>query len=80
MPSPPHGARFRLKKRLSAVKLHPDADRTVDNEGVAVQIPAGEVVMVDGQKRISGMRNALWNGEMYAVFEQDLLDNSDPVK
>ncbi len=78
-PSPPHGARFRLKKRLSAVKLHPNVDRAIDNEGVAVQIPTGQVVAVDGEKQISGMRNVVWNGEMYAVFEQDLLANSEPV-
>jgi hypothetical protein len=76
-PSPPSGTKFKLKKRLSAVKLHPDVDRTIDNQGVAVHIAAGEVIILEGQKRVSGMRNVIWNGELYALFEQDLLDTAE---
>ncbi len=77
--SPPSGRRFRVTKSLRAVKLHPDADRSVDNEGFLVQIPAGELVETDGEPRVSGMRNVIWAGELYALFEQDLLANSEPV-
>jgi hypothetical protein len=61
------------------VKLHPEADRTVDNQGFLVQIPAGEIVETDGKTRLSGMRNIIWHGEFYALFEQDLLARSEPV-
>jgi hypothetical protein len=77
--SPPSGQRFRVRKSLRAVKLHPEADRTVDNQGFLVQIPAGEIVETDGKTRLSGMRNVIWRGEFYALFEQDLLARSEPV-
>lgn len=66
-------------KALRAIKLYPDADRTIDNEGFLVQIPAGEIVETDGRTRLSGMRNVLWNGELYALFEEDLLTNADQL-
>ncbi|MDQ6759766.1 MAG: hypothetical protein M3Z32_07875 [Acidobacteriota bacterium] len=77
--SPPSGQRFRVTKPLRAVKLHPDADRSIDNEGFLVQIPAGEVVETDGQTRVSGLRNVIWRGEFYALFEEDLLARSTAV-
>src|SRR5437588_12653998 len=46
-----HGMRFRLKKTLSAVKLDSEAAQTINIEGIAVQIPEGEVVeVVEGEK------------------------------
>lgn len=78
-PSPPSGRRFLLRNSLRAIKLHEDSDRTIDNEGFLVQIPPGEIVETDGGKRISGMRNVIWKGEFYALFESDLLGNSEPA-
>ncbi|MGI8744877.1 MAG: hypothetical protein ACR2NN_20355 [Bryobacteraceae bacterium] len=78
-PSPPHGTRFRVIQPLRAIKLHPEADRTLDNQGFLTQIPAGEILEVDGRKRISGMRNVIWNAEFYALFEEDLLTQCEQL-
>lgn len=59
------------------MKLHPDADRTLDTEGVAVQIPAGTVIQLDGIAELSGLRNVIWQSEFYALFERDLLANAE---
>ena len=77
--SPSHGMRLRLKTSVSAVKLDPEADRTINIKGVAVQIPAGEVVEVDGEMRLRGLRCVVWGGKLHAMFEQDLLANSEPL-
>jgi len=58
--SPSHGMRLRLKSRVSAVKLDPEVERTVNIKGIAVQIPAGEVVEVDGDMRLGGLRYVVW--------------------
>ena len=76
--SPSHGMLLRLKTSVSAGKLDPEADRTI-NKGIAVRISAGEVVEADGEMRFRGLRYVVWGGKLHAMFEQDLLANSEPL-
>ena len=66
---------FRLK-----IAEEPSRARTMINiKGIAVQIPAGEVVEVDGEMRLRGLRYVVWGGKLHAMFEKDLLANSEPL-
>ena len=76
--SPRPGTVLRLRKPLGAVKLNTDVDQTTDTHGLAVQIPVGSVIEVEGVARLSGMRNVIWEDRLYALFERDLLSNSEP--
>lgn len=77
--SPPQGSRFLLTKSLRAVKLDDPVSLSIDNPGILTMIPAGETLEVDGVYRISGMRNVIWKGKFYALFEVDLLANAKPL-
>jgi hypothetical protein len=62
-----HPAVYTLDAPVSAVKL---ADRGIAN------IPAGSMLLVDGNSTITGLIDATWDGETYALFSVDLEERS----
>lgn len=52
-----------------------------DVTGVAVTIPAGEIVQLDQQAPVVGhMRQIEWKGSRYGVFPDDLLERTDKLQ
>jgi hypothetical protein len=77
-PGPP--IRYKVRKPLQAVKLaeHPGSSLR-DPTGTLVQIPAEVVVELEGSVGESGLINVVWDGEVFSVFNEDLLEKAGPV-
>lgn len=69
------GARFRLSKAVRAVKLeeHPGSSLRSPTRTL-VEIPANSIVELEGATAPSRLRNMRWEGEVYAVFYEDVED------
>jgi hypothetical protein len=72
--------RYKVSKPLQAVKLaeHPGSSLR-DPTGTLIQIPAEVIVEIEGGVAQSGLINVLWNGEVFSVFNEDLLEKAGPV-
>jgi hypothetical protein len=72
--------RYKLSTPLQAVKLaeHPGSSLR-DPTTTLVQIPAEVIVEIEGGVAESGLVNVLWNGEVFSVFNEDLLEKAGPV-
>ena len=71
--------KLKLDDKLAAVRL---LERMADDvTGVAVVIPAGEIVQLDGTTTVLGrMLEIEWNGARYGVFSDDLRRRSGKLK
>jgi hypothetical protein len=69
--------RYTLSAPVSAVKLqdHPGSALRSPTE-LLVSIPAGAIVELEGSVSRSGLVNVFWNGEVFAVFHDDLAGNA----
>ena len=68
---------LKLVENIAAVRMgvHVVEDHI---EGVAVVIPAGEVIRFDRTAPLlDQMRQVEWNGSSYGVFPKDLLERAD---
>ena len=72
--------RYKVSQPLQAVKLaeHPGSSLR-DPTGTLIQIPPEVIVEIEGGVAESGLINILWNGEVFSVFNEDLLENAGPV-
>lgn len=72
--------RYKIAEPLQAVKLadHPGSSLR-DPTGTLVLIPAGDIVEIEGGVAESGLMNIQWNGEFFAVFNEDLEQKAAPV-
>jgi len=72
--------KLKLEANIAAVRFTEFAVGD-DVAGVAVTIPAGEIVHVDRRAPVVGhMRQIDWKGSMYGVFCQDLLERTEQLK
>ena len=72
--------KLKLEENIAAVRF---AEFAASNEvtGVAVTIPAGEIVHLDRKAPVVGhMRQIEWKGLRYGVFPDDLLERTDKLK
>jgi hypothetical protein len=71
--------KLKLECNIAAVRLAKFAVGD-DVVGVAVTIPAGEIVQLDRQAPVVGrLRQIEWNGSRYGVFPDDLLERSNKL-
>ena len=64
--------RLKLGESIAAVHFT-EHETNADMTGVAVTIPAGEIIHVDATSPIVGrMRQIIWKGSWYGVFPDDL--------
>lgn len=72
--------RYKISKPLQAVKLaeHPGSSLR-DPTGTLVQIPAEVIIEIEGGVAHSGLVNVLWDGDVFSVFHEDLLEKAGPV-
>lgn len=70
---------LKLVENIAAVRVGvPVARDHID--GVAVVIPAGEVIRFDrSAPLVDRMRQVEWNGSSYGVFPEDLLNRADKI-
>jgi hypothetical protein len=71
---------LKLVENIAAVRVgvHGAEDHI---EGVAVVIPAGEVIRFDRTAPLRDqMQQVEWNGSSYGVFPRDLLERTDRAK
>lgn len=72
--------KLKLECNIAAVRLGKFAVGD-DVVGVAVTIPAGEIVHLDRQAPIvDHMQQIEWNGSRYGVFPDDLRERTDKLK
>ena len=72
--------KLKLEAHIAAVRFSEFA-LGEDVVGVAVTIPAGEIIQVDRRAPVVGhMRQIEWNGSRYGVFGEDLLERTDRLK
>ena len=72
--------KLQLGESIAAVRF---GEFAVGNDvtGVAVTIPAGEIVHLDRQTPVVGhMRQIEWKGSRYGVFPDDLRERTDTLK
>jgi len=72
--------KLKLAENIAAVRF---AEFAIGDDvtGVAVTIPAGEIVQLDRKAPIVGhMRQIVWNGSRYGVFSEDLFERTDKFK
>ena len=72
--------KLKLEENIAAVRF---TEFVVGNDvtGVAVTIPAGEIVHLDRLAPVVGqMRQIEWKGSRYGVFGDDLLERTDKLK
>lgn len=69
-------ARYQLSKPVRAVKLeeHPGSSLRNPTETL-VEIPADDIVEMEGAAAPSGLCTILWNGAAFSVFWEDLRDH-----
>jgi hypothetical protein len=68
--------KLKLEENIAAVRF---GEFAIGNDvtGVAVTIPAGEIVHLDRQAPVVGrLRQIEWNGSRYGVFSDDLLERT----
>jgi hypothetical protein len=71
--------KLKLEENIAAVRFAEFA-AVNDVKGVAVTIPAGEIVQLDrGAPVVDHMRQIEWNGSSYGVFPEDLLERTDKL-
>lgn len=71
---------YRLSKPVRAVKMqeHPGSSLRSPT-GTLLEIPDNAVVELEGRADASGLSNVFWNGEVFAVFCEDLEENGQIV-
>ena len=71
---------YQLFKPVTAVKLqdHPGSSLRTPTRTL-VEIPANEVIELEGGVSTAGLSNVLWNGEAFSVFHEDLKENANIV-
>jgi hypothetical protein len=80
MPEKPSRVRYRLSKPVRAVKMQEHPGSSLRNPtGNLVEIPANAVVELEGMAAPSGLSNVFWNGDVFAVFYEDLEENGQIV-
>jgi hypothetical protein len=67
-------ALFRLSLPVHAVR--PSQHGT---GGIIIEIPAGNVLEVQGESKIAGLVDVRCNGQLYSVFPQDLQDRAEQM-
>ena len=69
-------ARYQLSKPVRAVKLeeHPGSSLRNPTETL-VEIPADDIVEMEGVAAPSGLCTILWNGGAFSVFWEDLQEH-----
>jgi hypothetical protein len=72
--------RYRVGVPIHAVKLEARPGSSLpDPTGTLVEIPVDATIEVEGQAGRSGLINVLWNGEVFSVFNEDLLEKAQIV-
>jgi hypothetical protein len=72
--------KLKLEENIAAVRFT-EFSAGNDVKGVAVTIPAGEIVDLDRQAPVVGhMREIEWKGSRYGVFPDDLLERTDKLQ
>jgi hypothetical protein len=73
---PTQPVRIRLVKGLRAVKLeeHPGSSLPTPTR-ILLEIPIGASVEMEGPASPSGLCNILWNGNVFAVYFEELKEN-----
>jgi hypothetical protein len=49
------------------------------HEGIIGTIPRGSLVQIRGEAQLNRMLEAKWDGDVYAIFESDLLERGDAL-
>jgi hypothetical protein len=71
--------KLKLEGNIAAVRFA-EVALGGDVTGVAVTIPAGEIVYLDRRAPVVGhMRQIEWRGSRYGVFPDDLLERTDKL-
>jgi hypothetical protein len=72
--------RYKIAVPIHAVKLEARPGSSLpDPTGTLVEIPIEAIVEAEGQAARSGLINVLWNGEVFSVFYEDLLEKANIV-
>ncbi len=72
--------RYKVAVPIHAVKLEARAGSTLpDPTGTLVEIPIESIIEAEGQAARSGLINVAWNGEVFAVFYEDLQEKAHIV-
>ena len=72
--------RYKIAVPIHAVKLEARPGSSLpDPTGTLVEIPVDATIEVEGQPARSGLINVLWNGEVFAVFNEDLQEKAQIV-
>jgi hypothetical protein len=70
--------RYKIASPLQAVKLeeHPGSSLR-DPTTTLIELPIDAILEAEGGVAHSGLINVLWNGQAFAVFYEDLQENSE---
>ena len=75
LPEPNRQIHIKLSHVVRAVKLQEQAGSSLRSPtNTLVEIPPGGIVEIEGAAAPSGLCNILWNGDVFAVFYEDLKD------
>lgn len=72
--------RYKVAAPIHAVKLEARPGSSLpDPTGTLVEIPVDATIEAEGPAARSGLINVLWNGEVFAVFNEDLQEKAHIV-